>query len=236
MTIKQLILLIPSLVKYNLRIIFAGKFIWFLLAALLFFGLLMFRSAWDRVDINEALIYELLVFPSLLLVFYPSVFGIQNDEEHRILEILFGIPDYKYKVWGIRLLIIYVAIFFILILFAYIATLLMYPVNPFLITLQLMFPVLFVGNLAFMFSTITRSGNGTAVLIILLGIGFLFLGTGFLKNNFADIFINPYAMPQNFHPTIWEATIVKSRLFLFVGAVLWFMIGLLNLQKREKFV
>ncbi len=52
------------------------------------------------------------MFPCVLLVFYPAVFGIQNDEDSRILEILFGIPDYKYKVWGVRLLMIYVAIFF----------------------------------------------------------------------------------------------------------------------------
>lgn len=34
MTIKQLIPLLPKVVKYNLKIIFAGKFIWFLLAAI----------------------------------------------------------------------------------------------------------------------------------------------------------------------------------------------------------
>ena len=43
---------------------------------------------------------QILMFPSMLLIFYPAVFGIQNDEDSRILEILFGIPDYKYKVWG----------------------------------------------------------------------------------------------------------------------------------------
>ncbi len=36
MTIKQLIPLLPKVVKYNLKIIFAGKFIWFLLAAFAF--------------------------------------------------------------------------------------------------------------------------------------------------------------------------------------------------------
>ena len=36
MTFKQLIQLLPKVVRYNLKIIFAGKFFWFLLAA---FGL-----------------------------------------------------------------------------------------------------------------------------------------------------------------------------------------------------
>ena len=96
MTTKQLIQLLPKVVKYNLKIIFAGKFIWFLLAAFVFFAYFMFQAAWNRAEINEGLIYNLLMFPCVLLVFYPAVFGIQNDEDNRILEILFGIPDYKY--------------------------------------------------------------------------------------------------------------------------------------------
>lgn len=84
-------------------------------------------------------------------IFYPAVFGIQNDEDSRILEILFGIPDYKYKVWGVRLLMIYVAIFVILIVFSYVAIILLYPVNPLEMSLQLMFPVLFFGNMALCF-------------------------------------------------------------------------------------
>ena len=86
MTIKQLIPLLPKVVKYNLKIIFAGKFIWFLLAAFAFFAYFMFQAAWNRAEINEGLIYNLLMFPCVLLVFYPAVFGIQNDEDNRILE------------------------------------------------------------------------------------------------------------------------------------------------------
>ena len=43
MTFKQLIQLLPKVVRYNLKIIFAGKFFWFLLAAFGFFALFMFR-------------------------------------------------------------------------------------------------------------------------------------------------------------------------------------------------
>ena len=95
MTFKQLIQLLPKVVRYNLKIIFAGKFFWFLLAAFGFFALFMFQNAWKREEINEGLIYSILMFPSMLLIFYPAVFGIQNDEDSRILEILFGIPDYN---------------------------------------------------------------------------------------------------------------------------------------------
>lgn len=237
MTFHQFISLLPKIVKYNLKIIFAGKFIWFLLAAFCFFAFFMFQNAWNMTEINEGLIYNLLMFPCLLLIFYPAVFGIQNDEDSRILEILFGIPDYKYKVWGVRLLMIYIAVFAILIVFSYIAILLLYPINPLEMSLQLMFPVLFFGNLAFMLSTITRSGNGTAVLMIIIGIAWIFVGeSGAIRQSFWNILLNPFKVPDSFLPVIWESLLIKNRIFLLVASLIWAMIGLLNLQKREKFV
>ena len=237
MTFNQLIKLLPKVVKYNLKIIFAGKFFWFLLAAFGFFAFFMFQSAWNRAEINEGLIYNILMFPCLLLIFYPAVFGIQNDEDSWILEILFGIPDYRYKVWGVRLLMIYVAIFVILIVFSYIAILLLYPVNPFEMSLQLMFPVLFFGSMTFMFSTITRSGNGTAVLVIVIGIALMFFSNmDSISRSFWNVLLNPFRVPDNFHPMIWEGILVKNRIFLFSASLIWTMLGLLNLQKREKFV
>lgn len=237
MTLKQFISLLPRLVKYNLKIIFAGKFIWFLLAAFLFFGFFIFQIAWNRSEANEGVIYNILLYTGLLLVFYPVVFGIQNDEDSRILEILFGIPDYKYKVWGVRLLMIYIAVFVLLILFSWLATLLLYPVNPVEMAAQLMFPILFFGNLAFMFSTITRSGNGTAVLMIVLGFALLiFSNMDLIVRSFWNILLNPFTLPRNFLPVIWESTVLKSRIFLLTASIIWMLIGLLNLQKREKFV
>jgi hypothetical protein len=232
MTVNKFIRIALTLAKYNIKIIFAGKFVWFILAALVFLLFFMFQAAWNRVDITESLIYSLLLFPSMLLVFYPSVFGIQNDEDARILELLFGIPNYKYKVWAVRLLIIYVAIFFILTLFAYVAALLLYPVNPLEMSFQLMFPVLFYGNLAFMFSTITRNGNGTAVIMIVIAVAILILQ----NDRFWNILLNPFALPRNMMPVIWESIVLKNRVLLIVGSVVWMMTGLMNLQKREKFL
>lgn len=237
MTLNQLIHLLPKVVKYNLKIIFAGKFIWFLLAAFCFFAFFMFLNAWNRAEINEGLIYNLLLFPCILLIFYPAVFGIQNDEDSRILEILFGIPNYKYKVWGVRLLMIYVAIFSILIAFSYVAILLLYPVNPLEMSLQLMFPVLFFGNMAFMLSTLTRSGNGTAVLMIIIGIALIFISKmNNIERSFWNILLNPFEAPSNLHPAIWGSILIKNRIFLLLASFIWAMVGLLNLQKREKFV
>ena len=238
MSLKKHIKLTTNSVQYNLKIIFAGKFLWFLLAAFAFFAFFMFQQAWNRVEINEGSIFNLLLFPCLLLIFYPIVFGIQNDEDNRILEIIFGIPNYRYKVWGVRMLMIYVVNYFILVVFAYIARLLLYPVNIFEMPFQLIFPMLFLGNLAFMFSTTTRSGNGTAVIMIVFGlIFFIFMNSNRqIVNSYWNIFLNPFTIPSDIHPIIWQNTILKSRLFLLIGAIVCLMIGFFNLQKRERFV
>ncbi|MDR1338689.1 MAG: hypothetical protein LBK58_01305 [Prevotellaceae bacterium] len=232
MTVNHLIRILPKLVKYNLKIIFAGKFVWFILAALFFFGLFMFRAAWDRAEITEELIYTLLLFPSMLLVFYPSVFGIQNDQDARILELLFGIPNYKYKVWVVRLMMIYVALFFILILFSCFAVVMLYPVNQLEMSFQLMFPILFYGNLAFMFSTMTRSGNGTAVIMIGIAIVIII----FQRDTYWNVLLNPFASPRDMPPFIWDGIILKNRALLLVASIVWMMSGLFYLQKREKFI
>ena len=55
MTFNQLIKLLPKVVKYNLKIIFAGKFFWFLLAAFGFFAFFMFQSAWNGQKLMKGL-------------------------------------------------------------------------------------------------------------------------------------------------------------------------------------
>jgi hypothetical protein len=198
----------------------------------------MFQQAWNREEIHEGTIYGLLFFPCLLLIFYPVVFGIQNDADNRILEIIFGIPNYRYKVWGLRLMMMYAADYIILILFACVLRMLLYPVNVFEMAAQLVFPMLFFGNLAFMISTLTRSGNATAVLMIILSLVFFIISgaNGSLRNSFWNVFLNPYSMSETLHPVIRQSILIKSRLFLLLGGVVYLLIGLLNLQKREKFV
>ncbi len=123
---------------------------------------------------------------------------------------------------------IYVVIFAILIVFSYIAILLLYPINPFEMSLQLMFPVLFLGNLTFMLSTITRSGNGTAVLMIIIGIALMFLG----KPNrfFLNVLLNLF--PDNVHPIIWEI-LIKNRIFLLSASLVWMMVDYLSAEKGK---
>src|ERR1035437_3027866 len=82
--------LVQIMFRYNLKFIFAGRFIWFVLAALAFFILLSINLVLKEPGYNSSAIYRILFFPGILLILYPTVFGIQSDADSRILEILFG--------------------------------------------------------------------------------------------------------------------------------------------------
>lgn len=222
---------------YNMRIIFAGKFIWFLLLGLALFFFLMFSAASRGTELSHGMVYNQLIIPGILLVFYPACFGIQNDADNRILELLFGLPNYMYKVWLFRLVMIYVEVYFILVVYAFLARILLYPVAPFLMAAQLMLPVMLFGNLAFLYSTLIRNGNAAAVLSVLTVILALVLSnTPLMENKFWDVTINPYEEPENINAAIWSVVLLKNRILMVVAGIVFLMSGLLGLQNRGKFL
>lgn len=233
--IKNRSIILYRMIKYNLKIIFANRFIWFLLASFAFFVFFSVNYVLQGESMGEDTIYELLMFPGILIIFYPSVFGIQNDDDARMLEILFGIPNYRYKVWLVRLIMIYILVFIVLIVYGFLASILLIEVNPLIIAYQLMYPIVFLGAMAFMFSTLIRNGNGTAVVMVLIGVALL-LASDLLERTQWNVFLNPFGIPNNFNQVIWEGLVSKNRMFLGIGMIVFILYGLFNLQKREKFV
>ena len=233
--IKNRLFISLKMIRYNLKIIFANKFIWFLLAALGIFLFFAINSVLHQDTITEGTIYNLLIFPGILLIFYPSVFGIQNDDDSRMLEILFGIPNYRYKVWLVRLIMIYSLVFIIILLFAWLASILLYEISILEMSYQLMYPVVFMGSMAFMFSTLIKNGNGTAVVMVLFGVALIILSDALARTQW-NVFLNPFQIPDNLNEVIWQGLISKNRIFLGVGMIVFILYGLFNLQKREKFV
>ncbi|RPH33379.1 MAG: hypothetical protein EHM93_05365 [Bacteroidales bacterium] len=229
------ILLLWRMTRYNLQIVFSGKFIWFLLASIAFFLFISTMMAFNDSNIQIKDIYDSLVFPGMLLMFYPTVFGIQHDTDSRTIELLFGIPDYRFKVWLFRILIIFVFVFILLIAFAFAAWILFEPIPIVEFAFHLMFPLIFLGSMAFWVSTIIRNGNATAVVMVILGI-ILSIFSEMLRNSYWNILLNPYQVPSDLNPQIWAKIIFKNRIFLTAGSMVFLLAGMLKLQKREKFI
>ncbi|MCK9326671.1 MAG: hypothetical protein M0P69_14365 [Bacteroidales bacterium] len=224
-----------NMIRYNLKVIFAGKFIWFLLASLGFFVIVLLITLFSGNTIHSGVVYELLLYPGLLLVFYPTVFGIQNDEDTRILEILFGIPNYRYKIWLVRLILIYFVVFLILLLLAMFGSWAIVDFSVFNMAWHLMFPIFFMGTLAFLLSTFIKNGIGTGVVLIIIGVFFLILADAIARSKW-NLFLNPFTIPDGMSETAWKSIVQDNRIILFVGMILSLLGGLTSLQKRERFI
>jgi len=227
--------LVQKMIAYNLRIIFANRFIWFLAGSVVFYVGLSVIYVFDQDVSNMRDLYGVFLFSGILLVFYPTAFGIQNDQDARTIEILFGIPNYRYKVWLVRIALIYVVAFLIMLVFTFLSSILIVKFRFINMTVQVMFPVLFLGIMAFMLSTVVRNGNGTAVIMIIFGLFFLILSDSLYRSQW-NVFLNPYELPWNVNETTWAIITFKNRIILVTGSIIFLLFALYNLQKREKFM
>ncbi|MDP4224300.1 MAG: hypothetical protein Q8868_13420 [Bacteroidota bacterium] len=229
------LILFWRMILYNLKIIFANKFIWFLAGSIAFYLGLSVIYVFSNDISRMSDLYGVFIFSGILLVFYPSVFGIQNDQDSRTIEILFGIPNYRYKVWLVRIALIFVIAFLIMLVFTFLSSVLIVKFRFVQVTAQVMMPVLFLGVLSFMLSTVIRNGNGTAVVMIILGLFFLILQDPLRKSQW-NIFLNPFNPAWDVSETTWTIIAMKNRIILVTGTILFLLAALYNLQKREKFM
>ncbi len=232
---KRLLDIILRLSHYNVKIVFGNKFVYFVLSAVIFYILTVVINLFSDSEITEATGYYMLLVPSILLIFYPMCFGIQNDQDAKIIEIIFGIPNYRYKVWLFRLLIAYVICFAITLVLALLTDWLLVEVPPLKLAGQTMMPVLFVGTLCFMLSTIIKNGSGTAVVFTLIGL-VLFIMSNMLEESKWNLFLNPFDVPLDKNPELFYTTLLYNRIILLVGTVIFVLSGLYKTQNREKFI
>ncbi|WKZ61323.1 MAG: hypothetical protein QY309_07505 [Cyclobacteriaceae bacterium] len=233
---KSYLLLLYKLATYNIKVIFGNKFVYFVVAAFLFFAFIITISILEGDDdISEALIYGFLVFPGLLLIFYPMAYGIQNDDDAKMLETIFGIPNYRYKIWLVRFVLTIVVAAVILMILGNLANLTLYRFNILPMIGQVLFPITFLSSLAFMLSTLIKNGNGTAIVLVIVSFIF-FVFAEPLEYSAYNIFLNPFSEPRGMSEFIWNTVIFKNRMYLITLSVLSLLYGMFNLQFREKFV
>jgi len=99
-----------------------------------------------------------------------------------------------------------------------------------------MLPVLFMGTMAFMLSTVVRTGNGTAVLMIIFGLFFMIFSDSSLSKSQWNVFLNPFDLPYDVNEASWALITLKNRIILISGSIIFLLVALFNLQKREKFM
>jgi hypothetical protein len=119
--------------------------------------------------------------------------------------------------------------------FTFLSSILVVKFQVLKMTSQVMVPVLFLGMMAFMLSTVVRNGNGTAVIMIIFGIIFMIMQDPLRKSQW-NVFLNPFNPAYDVSETTWALITMKNRIVLITGTIVFLLAALLNLQKREKFM
>ncbi|MBU1320691.1 MAG: hypothetical protein KKG33_06515 [candidate division Zixibacteria bacterium] len=223
-------------IRYSAKQVFANKFIYFISAAIALFLLIavIYSLEEETPPAADAIFYFLLA-PGTLLIFYPSVYSLQSDVDSRMLETLFGIPNYRYKVWLARSVVQYIVIALLLTGLALFSRYALADFSVVSMVPHVMFPILFLGSLAFMVSTMTRSGNGAAVVMVVIGLFFWIMQEP-LEGSKWNLFLNPFAQVDPYEIFAWAETTLYNRIYLVIGSIVTTMYGLLRLQNREKFM
>jgi hypothetical protein len=236
MSLKKIVSEAWSFFWLNAAHVFSGRAVWFLLlSAGVFFAVVVLNLGSRETTFTSQKIYDLLLIPGIMLVFYPSAFAIQNDKDAGMLETLFGIPDYRTKVWLVRLFVLYAfaaGCLFLLALFCRVG-LADFPLRK--MVLELAVPVLFVGSLAFFVASLTGSGLATAVIMVIVTLLF-WLFREPLADSAWFLFHNPFANRNEIQAILRAKTTIANRLYFLSGSLVLTMLALLRLQKREKFI
>ncbi len=222
-------------ITYNLKIIFANKFIFFLFAAVAFYLMVIGIMLFEDGAVDGSDIFNTLLFPGVLILFYPVIFNIQNDKDARMLEIIFGIPNYRYKVYLLRFGLTMMMMFVFLMLMGWFAVFAVARIPILPIVYQLMYPLLFLSGLSFMFATLIKNANSTAAIMVIIGLTFFILAEP-LQYSKWNIFLDPFGAPSDMSQTIWANVIRENRIILLVGTIISILWSLINLQRRERFV
>lgn len=227
---------IIAFLRYNALHIFGGRFFIFLGLALgLFFLVLVIGLLGRGGTPNSERLYNYLLAPGILLVFYPAVYGIQRDQDTRMVETLFGIPDYRYKVWLTRLMTLYVIIGVMIFALVLLCRLTLADFPVWRMVYHVMVPLIFLGSLAFYLSAQTTNGNVTAVILVIFLMFFWVLGED-LQTSSWNLFHNPFRNAESLQSLLWAETTFYNRLYLIMGSVVTTLFALLRLQNREKFI
>lgn len=232
---KSSLTLLYRLINYNIKVIFANKFIYFVLAAFGFFAFIIAITIFEDPSFNEAVIYGFLVFPGMLLIFYPIAYGIQNDDDSKMLETIFGIPNYRYKIWLVRFVLTILVAAVILLFLGIIADITLYRISILPMVGQVLFPITFLASVGFMLSSKIKNGNGTAISLVIVSFLF-FVFVDVIEFSAWNIFLNPFDEPRNMSEFIWMNVIAKNRIYLSIGTALCLLYGMFNLQFRERFI
>ena len=225
-----------AFLRYSARQTFAGRFVYFLLLAVaVFFLVAIVQATRQAVPPSPETIYYFLLVPGVLLTLYPSAYALQGDLDAGMLETLFGIPDYRYKIWLVRQLVQNLVIAGLLTVLALFCRVALADFSVGAMVFHLMFPVAFLGALGLLLATLTRSGNGALAILVVVVLVF-WISTEGLSDSRWFLYHNPFAQLDEVESLMRSGITFYNRTYLLAGTAACLLWALLRLQNRERYI
>jgi ABC-type transport system involved in multi-copper enzyme maturation permease subunit len=179
-----------QLFRLCLKVTFSTRYWFLLVGGLVYFVILWLLNAFGDGDPYGPtdVLNGILAAPGVFLAILLGMQLVLQERETGTIEVMFAISRSRYRVWLLKSLTVYIAIFVLLLMLSVLTyiTITDFPFLP--VLLNSMVPALVFGNLTVLFSIVTRSTNGGALLAIIV----LFLVVVFFPGGASDSIINPF--------------------------------------------
>jgi ABC-type transport system involved in multi-copper enzyme maturation permease subunit len=178
-----------QLFRLCLKVTFSTRYWFLLVGGLVYFVIIWLMNAFGDGDPYGPMDVQnmILAMPGVFLAILLGMQLVLQERETGTIEVMFAISRSRYRIWLLKALTVYIAIFILQVMLA-VLTYVFITDFPFLpVLLNSMVPALFFGNLTVLFSIVTRSTNGGALLASIV----LFL-VFFFQSAFDESIIYPF--------------------------------------------
>lgn len=223
------------LFRLCLKVTFSTRY-WFLLVG----GLVYFVIIWlmNAFGDNEPygptdVLNMILAVPGVFLAILLGMQLVLQERETGTIEVMFAISRSRYRVWLLKALTVYIAIFVLQLMLA-VLTYVAITDFPFLqVLLNSMVPALFFGNMTVLFSIVTRSTNGGALLSSIV-LFLVFFTQGGWNESIIYPFLNIQELARDLPYEEYIRVAVMNRMLVLGGAFALLGLALRRTHARER--
>ena len=235
---KEQAQIVWTVFRLQSQLIFSQRIVWFIGAILLYVSILYTInytvSARDRMGIDDVY-FMVLTFPLMALALYLNMQVIVSEKDQRTLEVLFTTAGSRYKVWLLRLSVLNLLILLSSFGISGIVFLTFADFSITSMACSVFVTSFLVGNLTLYVAIRLRSSLGAGmVTALILFLQLLITGIFDLTNTRYVLFFNPYDIPNQMDPRIWELWAWQNRIgALMIGMLLLFG-AIRGLEDRDR--
>jgi len=225
-----------KLFRYNLKVTFSARYFLLLVAGLVYFVIFwLFHYFADPGEEfrGEHILNTFLSPPGVFLGILLGMQLVLQERDSRTIEVMFAISRSRFRVWVVKALTIYLAIF-ILLLFLAVLSYIFIAGFPFAsVLLNAMVPSILFVNLTVLISVLTRSQNAAALLASIV-LFLVFFTSGAWNESIFFPFLNPQSLADHVDPGEWLRILVENRILVLSLAFLLLALALQRMGRREK--